>query len=164
MKKRNRTFIVVLLVIVVAVGLLGFNNIAGLFRPGAETADLAAQDCIQHISLSLHIHPHLDIIVDGGKEPIPANIGVTPLCMRPVHTHDETGTIHIEWVKPMDFELRHFFAMWEKPFSKNQILDNVADAEHEIVMTVDGKPSEEFENLVMRDNQQIVIEHRPIKK
>ena len=84
--------------------------------------------------------------------------------MHPLHTHDTTGTIHVESPEERDLTLGDFFAVWDnKPFSKDETLGNRADATHEIVMTVDGTKSDEYEKLVLRDKQEIVIEYR-VKK
>ena len=121
-------------------------------------------ECIQHVNLSLHIHPHLEIVVNGEKQIIPANIGVSTSCMRPVHTHDQTGTIHIEWKRKRDFPLADFFRVWGKTFSQNQILDYQADENHEIIMTVNGQRSGEYENQIMRDGDRIVIIYQEKQK
>src|SRR5437016_1935131 len=49
-------------------------------------------------AVALHIHPRLSIIVDGQKVPVPANIGIEPSgrTMAALHTHDDSGTIHVE--------------------------------------------------------------------
>jgi hypothetical protein len=52
--------------------------------------------------------------------------------------------------------------VWGKTFTKDQILDNEVDATHELVMTVDGKPSQDFENLKLADKQDIIIEYKII--
>lgn len=109
-----------------------------------------------------HIHPHLKIIINGTEQIIPANIGITLACMHPIHTHDASGTLHVESPEQRDFTLGDFFAVWQKPFSHDQILGYKADGGHEIVMTVDGQPSSRFENLVFKDKEEIVIEYRSI--
>jgi len=114
--------------------------------------------CVQHgEALSMHIHPNLEINIEGKPVEIPANIGITDTCMKPVHTHDTTGKIHIEYPGQHNFQLRDFFANWQQPFSSTQILDHTVDANHVLTMTVDGQPSTEFENLIMKDGQKIVI-------
>jgi hypothetical protein len=150
----------------VMVGLLGFNNLlspVGLPSPVGETLSEIMNLCVEHnVNLITRMYPHIRIVIDGKEEPIPANIGVEENCMRPVHTYDETGTIHVEAAKTVNIPLGEFFRLWKKEFSRNQILDHVRDAEHEIVMFVDGKPSEAFGDLVMRDRQEILIEYRKI--
>ncbi|MBI2033820.1 MAG: hypothetical protein HYT13_01850 [Candidatus Liptonbacteria bacterium] len=162
MKKGKKSFLVIFILVVVAVGLLGFNNI---FRP-AGSSNSSDEDplsrCIQHLRGGMHIHPHLTIVIDGERQTISGNVGMSIMCMRPVHTHDVTGEIHIEHPSFQDFTLGDFFSVWQKPFSRGQILDYSPNLEYEIVMTVDGKPSDEFENLIFKDKQQIVIEYKKV--
>lgn len=114
--------------------------------------------CVQHSqSLSMHIHPKLQININGSPVAIPAEIGITPTCMMAIHTHETDGTLHLEYPQTIDFKLGDFFANWGQSFSKEQIMDNKIDETHTITMTVDGQPSEEFENLILKDDQQIVI-------
>ena len=76
--------------------------------------------------------------------------------------HGGFRELHIEPNFPTDFTLGQFFALWGKPFSKTQIFDSVADAEHEVVITVDGARGEEYKNLILKDKQQIVIEYKKV--
>ena len=172
MKKGKKSGVVIFIVIVVAVGLLGFNNI---FRPGPSGGGDNKNDslskrvpCINSalpVPPAYHIHPHLTIKADGKEITIPANIGLSLVgCERALHTHDATGDIHIEPNYYQEFTLGDFFTVWGRPFSRGQILDYTSDLDHEIVMTVDGKPSEEFEKLVFKDKQQIVIEYKTVAK
>jgi hypothetical protein len=74
-----------------------------------------------HASLAGHIHPTLTITADGEQEVIPANIGISSTCMPEVHTHDETGQIHVESVvadRMDNFSLVDFFAVWEQPIER----------------------------------------------
>lgn len=171
MKKGKKSFFVIFILVVVAVGLLGFNNI---FQPSSSGGKDNGNDSLSKrvpclnaalgVTAAYHIHPHLAIKADGKDIAIPANIGLSLIgCERVVHTHDATGEIHIEPNYYQEFTLGDFFALWGKPFSRGQILDYAPDLEHEIVMTVDGKVSDEFENLILKDKQQIVIEYKKIK-
>jgi len=162
MKKSNKSWLVVALMIIVSVGLLGFNNFLFLFNPQAEEEQVsfALNDCIEHASIAMHIHPRLKIFIDGVEEKIPANVGISPTCMRSIHTHDDTGEMHLESRRVVDFKLKHFFAVWGQSFSRDQILDYVRDEGHDIAVTVDGKPNREYGELVLRDEQEIVIEYK----
>jgi hypothetical protein len=123
-----------------------------------------ARECVEHsAALAMHIHPVLSITIDGQSQPVPANIGVEPNCMRAIHTHDDTGKIHVEYPENYDFKLSDFFSVWQQPFSQTEILDKKVDGTHTLTMTVDGKPSTEFGNLLLKDNQQIAI-HYDTKK
>lgn len=159
MQKRNKTFVIIFVIVLAGIGVLGYRN---FIKPATSTDD--AVPCINPalpIPPELHIHPFLTIVISGEKITIPANIGIERFgCERALHTHDKTGELHIEPNFAKDFTLGDFFGLWGKPFSATQILDKTAHAEHEIVMTVDGEPSTEFENLILKDGQKIVIEYK----
>jgi len=163
-KKRNMTGIVIGAVAVAAFLLLAFGgNIASLFggkNPASESTRDIAMSCTLDMFTQFHIHPNLTIIINGVQQTIPANTGISLTCLHPIHTHDDTGKIHVESPEQRDFTLGDFFAVWGKTFNKNQILDSVVDANHEIVMTVNGKENFDYENLVLRDLDQIVIEYK----
>ncbi len=170
-KKGKKTFITVFVILIVGLVILGSNNI---FQPSPSGGNDNSKDSLSKrvpclnttlgVTAAYHIHPHLAIKADGKEIAIPANIGLSLVgCERVMHTHDATGEIHIEPNYYQEFTLGDFFAVWGRPFSRGQILDYAPDLDHEIVMTVDGKPSEEFENLIFKDKQQIVIEYKKIK-
>jgi hypothetical protein len=114
--------------------------------------------CVNHGNASvMHIHPVLSIAINGDKKEVPKNIGISAYCMRPIHTHDNSGELHVEFTRQYDFTLQDFFAIWEKPFSSTQILENVAEDTHEIVVMANNNRVENYENLVLKDNQHIEI-------
>ncbi|TSC90755.1 MAG: hypothetical protein G01um10142_246 [Parcubacteria group bacterium Gr01-1014_2] len=145
----------IIIIIIVLLSVIWLVNLNSAKNEEANF-DLMSK-CVQHINASLHIHPELEIIINGEKQAIPANIGITSDCMRPVHTHDQAGIIHIEWKTKRDFPLSDFFRVWGKTFNQNQILDYRTDEGHEIILTVNGQRSEEYENLIMRDRDRISI-------
>lgn len=120
----------------------------------------ARKICInERIPLAQHIHPKLRIVIDGKEERIPANVGVVGTCVRPLHTHDGSGEIHVESNVVRDFTLGEFFAVWGKTFSKDQILDAKADDKYRVVMTASGKENSDYERLILRDNDAIEIRY-----
>ncbi len=163
MKKSSKTTIIITFLVIAAVVLLGWGNIAAIFNghntTGQTTRELA-MSCTLDMYTQFHIHPHLTIIINGLEQSIPANTGITISCMHPIHTHDETGTIHVESPEQRDFTLSDFFAVWGQTFTKDQILDYKVDATHQIVMTVNGVTSTDYENLVLRDLDNIKIEYK----
>jgi hypothetical protein len=102
-------------------------------------------------------------MVNGRRQEIPANTGVTLGCMSALHTHDSTGKIHVESPERRDFTLGDFFAVWNKPFSKDQILDYTVDGTHVLTVTVNGKAIDTYENTILRDEDTIVISYEPQK-
>lgn len=107
-----------------------------------------------------HIHPELSIFVNGEEVFVPNNLGVTNVGMTAIHTHDEKGVIHVEAPIKKDFTLGDFFAVWGKNFSSTQLLDKTVDENSEIVVTVNGKKVDTYENTILRDKDKIVINYQ----
>jgi sulfur carrier protein ThiS len=112
------------------------------------------------MATEFHIHPVLKITLLGKIQEIPANIGVTSLCMNAVHTHDASGVLHVESPVKKDFTLGDFFAVWQKPFTKERVIDTVLLSEQQVIVTVNGKEVDTFDQTVMNDKDQIGIEVR----
>lgn len=158
---QKRYAIIAIIALVVAGGGYWWWNYGP--RPDASTYDPLTV-CVSHTTASrMHWHPNLNIRINGEDVELPANIGVPSLtCLRPLHTHDASGQIHVESPIVRDYTLGEFFQIWGKPFSRMQLLEHAADDTHHVTLTVDGKPSEEFEDLVMKDHQQIVLSYETI--
>lgn len=166
MNKQGVLIIIILASVILVVGVLfamsvGSNNQSSqLTQTNAnKTNREIALSCTLDMYTQFHIHPHLQIIINGQNQVIPANVGIIGNCLHPIHTHDDTGKIHVESPVKRDFTLADFFAVWNKPFNKDQILDYKADNQHTIKETVDGKEVQDYENTLLQDKQQIVISY-----
>jgi hypothetical protein len=87
--------------------------------------------------LLFHIHAHLAIYVQGQHRLVPYGIGIVPpykLENTPsgafvsggskfywLHTHDETGIIHIESPQQRTFTLGNLFDIWHQPLGPTQV-------------------------------------------
>mgnify|MGYP001582191528 CR=1 FL=1 len=109
-----------------------------------------------HQNLDLHIHADLEIIIDGISREISSNIGIGPGIMRPIHTHDNSGEIHMEGPCIRDFKLGEFFLVWGKRLDSSCILDSCIQ-NGAIEMMVNGKENKEFDNYIMEDQDKISI-------
>ena len=107
----------------------------------------------------IHWHPHLKIIIDGKDIEIPEGIGLGSV-HDPVHTHDNTGEIHLEFERPtaQQMVLGYFFKVWDKKFNKDCIFDYCSD-KGVLKMTVNGNENNDFENYPMKDGDQIIISY-----
>jgi hypothetical protein len=124
----------------------------------------------------MHIHSHIEVSVDGAPRQIPGNIGIqggayadhsldhwldtregAQGTLSPVHTHDTSGTIHVEASVTRGFTLGEFFSVWGQPLGPSQTWNMPADQNHQLRLTVDGVASGAWGNLVLRDGQHIVI-------
>ena len=67
-----------------------------------------------HTGLVLHFHAHIDIFVNGKEIKIPAFVGINNGAgwLTELHTHNDSGVIHIEAQKSRDFTVGQFFAEW----------------------------------------------------
>jgi len=116
-----------------------------------QTTDMATE---------YHIHPELEIVINGTPVAIPHNLGVGPTGMTAIHTHDEDGVVHVEAPIKKDFTLGDFFAVWGKGFSSTKILDTTVDEKSEIVVTINGQKVDTYENTILRDKDKIVISYQ----
>jgi hypothetical protein len=76
-----------------------------------------------------HTHALLSIYRDGVRLALPGSIGRDTGCEYELHTHEGSGTIHIEADSPKVFTLGQFFLLWGQ---------NLSDAS---VAGLPGKPS-----------------------
>lgn len=91
---------------------------------------------------ALHIHAHLDVIVNGKKVPVPANLGISRAGnqLAELHTHDDTGVLHIESPsKNKRFTLGEVFSEWNVRLTPTQIGGLKTDATRTLTAYVDGK-------------------------
>lgn len=117
--------------------------------------------CVQHTGGGMHIHARLRIVIDGAERPLPADVGIVgPRCMRPLHTHDTSGTLHLEFPVTQEARLGQFFSIWEQPLSATQILDRAISESDTIRVTVNGTETKEMEQLLLHDGDAVAIEVR----
>jgi len=110
-------------------------------------------------TLLFHVHPVLSITILDTPQILPDNVGRTDTVLRPIHTHDSTGTLHVESPCVRDYTLGDFFSIWGQEFNSTCIMEHCNDGTHSVRMSVDGSPSDAFESLVLKDGQYIVISY-----
>jgi hypothetical protein len=110
-----------------------------------------------HSQDMLHYHATLSIVIRGENQVIPADTGVIPGCMRGIHTHDDTGKLHIETPEAMEARLEHFFQIWEQTFTSTQLLDATIGEGESISLTVNGELVENPRNHILEDGQELVL-------
>jgi hypothetical protein len=105
-----------------------------------------------HEGLYMHIHPTLSITAFGEPVDIPANIGLGTGIMRPIHTHDNSGTLHVEAPCIREFTIGDFF--------------DIVGVRHDscimqycgtVTGTVDGKDAGNYNDIILRDKESIAI-------
>ena len=117
-----------------------------------EPADVLGQ-CIQHETISTHIHVLVIAVLDGQPASLPANLGITADCMRPMHTHDDSSLVHIESPTGHPFTLADLLTVWgeDNPYAISA-LDSIS---------INGIRSEGApEDAVFEDGQRVVLDYR----
>jgi len=105
--------------------------------PAALTID--GVQCSSFEQLVFHIHSHLDIFINGKPFTIPAQIGIIPgKCFYWLHTHDESGVIHIESPVNRNYTVGQFFDIWNQKLNNTQVLDNAANSKNPLSAYING--------------------------
>ncbi len=153
----RREFVLVPGVILGSLALIAGLGFFGA-RPAKSIEDVTAA-CVQHRGIGIHIHARLTLRIDGQERTIPADIGVeNPRCMRPLHTHDDSGTLHLEFPTAQEVRLGQFFDVWGQPFTRTQVLDRKVGDGDVLRVTVNGQDTQELEGLILHDRDDVVIE------
>lgn len=129
---------------------------------GAVIATVDGVDCQAGEQLQYHVHAALEILIDGQPVTVPKNTGIRSNCIFWLHTHDDTGLVHIEAPETRDFTLGQFFAVWGQPLSATQLLGSTVDASHQITATVNGTPfTGDPASILLADRETIVLQYGP---
>ncbi len=112
--------------------------------------------------LSYHIHAHLEIDIRGAQQVVPANTGHRSNCLFWLHTHDDTGLIHVEAPVAANYTLGQFFTIWGQPLSRDAVLgEHVAPGE-EVRVFVNGQPyTGDPRSVPLAAHEQIVVQLGP---
>jgi hypothetical protein len=88
---------------------------------GGSGGDVDGLVCAAGMSEAYHVHAHLAIINNGQWLAMPKNVGILSQCNYEMHTHDQTGIIHIETPSVKNFTLGQFFDIWGQTLSRTNV-------------------------------------------
>jgi hypothetical protein len=104
-----------------------------------------------------HLHPLLNVLLNGKSISVPKNIGIDSSLHKdhsldqygaegvaPLHTHDDSGTIHVESTVNRNYTLGEFLNIWGIDLNGKTIK-----------LTVDGIPVSDHRNHVLEDGQNL---------
>src|SRR5579885_3157574 len=134
-----------IIIILVAIVIIGFGVVLfkyGNNQPGSANVlaqapnDFDLKTNLQKAGLDqlpaegtlLHIHQHLDVVVNDQYLTIPAGVGIGTTFISPIHTHDISGVLHVESPVVKDFKLAQFFDEWGVQFNDNCVANYCTDA------------------------------------
>lgn len=77
--------------------------------------------------------------------------------MAPLHTHDTSGTIHLESAVTRDYTLKQFLDVWGVSVDGNQVLGHRVDTGHKASIMAGGVEKSSTENAILADGRQIRV-------
>lgn len=88
---------------------------------GAKSAARATALGLPPEGTTMHEHANVQIFVHGKPEPVPKDIGINAAegTLQSIHTHDDTGTVHLESSQSREFTLGEFFGVWGVRFTQD---------------------------------------------
>jgi hypothetical protein len=146
------------------------STIDSIFQPNTEILLAQSDNDMSMNPIVMHIHPHLSVLANNSSIYVPEQIGIDPSlwkdhsldeygmqsmpemnmsAMAPLHTHDDSGSIHVESTINRDYTLGEFLSIW------GMNLDGKT-----VKMTADNKPIADFKEHILRDGEQIRLEVR----
>ena len=129
-RKKTIRFLAITAIIAISIG------VGGTLLQGQLSQNDPLKVCINDRETPYKIKATLEIIIDGQKADIPANIGLDEEeCHRTMYTLTNDGTIYAEWEEEYPFEIGHFLWMWDFPLrdmdqSKSTIYVNDKESSH----------------------------------
>ena len=111
------------------------------------------------------IYSEISVKVNGQSIIVPENVGIDKSLwkdhsldkygmqgMSPLHTHDSTGTIHVESSVKRDYTLGEFLDVWGG-------LDTASSSGKTVKVAVNGQPVSDWRNHILKDKEQISLEN-----
>jgi hypothetical protein len=96
------------------------------FLPPPRPLDICLKG--NNIPTDFNLHPRVIIFVDGHQKYLPDNVGKQPRdgkdCTRAIHTDQIGNTLHIEYVRPIQFKLADFMKVYAYNNKTIAVIDN----------------------------------------
>lgn len=110
----------------------------------------------------MHEHSNLQLFVHGEAQPTPTDIGIDlsddPAYVASLHTHDDTGTMHMESSVSRTFTLGEFFDIWGVRLSPSCMGAYCNDAENRLQVFVDGEEvTGNIRDVALEDQRVIAV-------
>lgn len=154
---RNSGFGIKLIIVSLASFLLGITFLLAIQIMPKMLLEQRLMECPGHRQGNIHYHATVLIYYLGEQMTIPPGIGLEGECIHPVHTHDSTNLVHVDYPKKYPFTLGDFFNRWGYIFNKKQFANIRTFDNYTIRMEVNGKENKEYERYVLKDKDRIRI-------
>jgi len=174
-QRRRQLAWIVAITIVVAAGVFFFTNrddqdTSSAALPGELTTEApwdanAAKSAERATALGLpaegttmHEHADVEVFVHGSKEPIPQDVGISAAGeIQSIHTHDDTGLVHLESSQSREFTLGEFFGVWGVRFTPSCLGAHCNEGDNRLQVFVDGEEVTGNLQDVQLDDQTVIV-------
>ena len=136
---------------------------------GEQTSEPAptprSEQCLDsHNALAMHIHPRLELVVDGQNITVPDDLGIdTSACvqaMHLLHSHDASGKLHIEGYETFTPTADLIFEVWNISYPQDDSLRPLFDDPTNVTVTVDGAATDaDWHEVVLKDGETLRVVH-----
>jgi hypothetical protein len=108
---------------------------------------------------TMHEHANVQVFVHGTKEPVPTDIGINASkgTIQSIHTHDDTGTVHLESSVSREFTLADFFGVWGIRFTPSCLGAYCNDDANQLQVFVDAEEVTGDLQGVQLDDQSVIV-------
>jgi hypothetical protein len=150
----------------------GESVLSSSLSPSLLTTNLTPVDgirCDEVEFTKFHIHAHLDIFVDGKSITVPSQIGIDPegRCLYWLHTHDDSGIIHIESPTEREFTIGNFIEIWKRTHGNTVLFDSDLNETNSVVNAyvngVEVPSSSDLTNIGISAHDEIALVFGPIQ-
>jgi hypothetical protein len=132
--------------------------------PRRDSAPVGRFTCVFNPPQALEFTAHLSILVNNELQAIPRYLGAsrhpTTHCFYAIHTHDETGRIHVTPAAPGTFTLGELFQIWGQPLTNTNVA-GVVGLPVEVFVTDNGTTVKvedtDWANIELRPYREITI-------
>ena len=132
--------------------------------PQTDGAAIGDFSCVVNPNQTYHVHSHLSIIQNNEALAVPQYIGASPSgsthCFYQIHTHDQSGKIHVESPMSGTFTLGNLFDIWKQPLTDSNVA-GISGLPVEIFVTEGGVVTKveaaDWKNIELKDHREITI-------
>jgi hypothetical protein len=126
---------------------------------GAKSAARATALGLPPEGTTMHQHATVQIFVHGKEERIPTDVGINPSAgtIQSIHTHDDTGLVHLESSESREFTLGDFFGVWGVRFTPSCLGAYCNEGDNRLQVFLDGEEVTDDLQDVQLDDQTVIV-------
>jgi hypothetical protein len=126
---------------------------------GAKSAARATALGLPPEGTTMHEHANVQIFVHGKEEQIPTDVGINPSAgtIQSIHTHDDTGLVHLESSESREFTLGDFFGVWGVRFTPSCLGAYCNEGDNRLQVFLDGEEVTDDLQDVQLDDQTVIV-------